>query len=485
MRPDQDVKTSGQTAPWSPVLPTLTSRGVVAGVEVILYLVIVIMVAIVEYYVAGPITDFGLSNWWIGFVVYAAWTGWNWAGAQGPVGSYVDHFIADAAGRPACFSCIAVRQFTRFGILFGIPFLILDSNVWLSVALMVTTGFVIAAMPDRRAPWDLIAGTTITQSLAGEASVELPVLTKPSDLQLSGQRVAENRRAKRLLQLAGFSSVIISAYIIRVIFGEAWEFVAASDFEWGLLRDIGWFPRRNKFDLSTLFVGTLWITGIAMLVAGPVGLGVAIYLSEYASPRLRGVVKPAIETLASIPSVVLGFFAISFISPTVLQPVGGSLGIDFGIFSLISAGIAVGILTVPIVASISEDAMRAVPRELREASYGLGARPVTTALRVVFPAAISGISAAFIVGISRAIGETMVVFIAAGGSGGAIFEANPTEPGQTITAAMASLGAGTDSVAGSGIAFQSLYFLGALLFLVTLILNVLSDAIVRRFRQEY
>ena len=113
---------------------------------------------------------------------------------------------------------------------------------------------------------------------------------------------------------------------------EAWEFVAAEEFDWALLRDIGWFPRRNKFDLSTLFVGTLWITGIAMLVAGPVGLGVAIYLSEYASPRVRNIVKPAIETLASIPSVVLGFFAISFISPRVLQSVGGSLGIDFGIF---------------------------------------------------------------------------------------------------------------------------------------------------------
>ena len=129
--------------------------------------------------------------------------------------------------------------------------------------------------------------------------------------------------------------------------------------------------------------------------------------------------------------------------------------------------------------------MRAVPTELREASYGLGARKATTSLRVVFPAAISGISAALIVGVSRAIGETMVVFIAAGGSGGALFESDPTEPGQTLTAAMASVGAGTDSVAGSGIAFQSLYFLGALLFLATLLLNVASDFIVRRFRQVY
>jgi phosphate transport system permease protein len=230
-----------------------------------------------------------------------------------------------------------------------------------------------------------------------------------------------------------------------------------------------------------LFVGTLWITGIAMLVAGPIGLGVAIYLSEYASPASRRILKPLIETLASIPSVVIGFFAVSFISPQVLQPLFSSIGI----FSLLAAGLGVGVLTVPIIASISEDAMRAVPSELREASYGLGSRPVTTALRVVFPSALSGITAAFIVGVSRAIGETMVVFIAAGGSGGAIFESDPTKPGQAITAAMASLGAGTDSVAGSGIAFQSLYFLGALLFVTTLILNLLSDLIVRRFRQAY
>ncbi|MCP3939120.1 MAG: phosphate ABC transporter permease subunit PstC, partial [Actinomycetia bacterium] len=349
----------------------------------------------------------------------------------------------------------------------------------------VATGVAISLLPDRRAPWDLMAGTVVTRSLAGEATQSLPELTSPSDLRLGPQRVGENRRARRMLQIASLSSVLVSGLIVWNIFSEAWQFVSAAEFSWTLLTDIGWFPRRDKFDLSTLFVGTLWITGIAMLVAGPIGIGVAIYLSEYATPKLRGIVKPAIETLAGIPSVVLGFFAISFISPSLLGPIGKLVGVEIGIFSLLSAGIAVGVLTVPIVASISEDAMRAVPRDLREASYGLGARRATTALRVVFPAALSGISAAFIVGVSRAIGETMVVFIAAGGSGGAIFEADPTEPGQTITAAMASLGAGTDSVAGSGIAFQSLYFLGALLFIITLVLNVLSGIIVRRFRQVY
>ena len=337
------------------------------------------------------------------------------------------------------------------------------------------------ALPERRAPWDHLAATKVISGFPTATKLELKPISSPADLRLDGKRLTDERRARKLLLGAGLFSVAASGLIVWAIFSEAAEFVFADEFSWDILTGIGWFPRRGVFDLSTLFVGTLWITGIAMLVAGPVGLGVAIYLSEYASPRVRNYLKPMIETLASIPSVVVGLFAISFISPKILQPLFG----DIGIFSLLAAGLGVGVLTVPIVASISEDAMRAVPQELREASYGLGSRRVTTALRVVFPAALSGISAAFIVGVSRAIGETMVVFIAAGGSGGAVFETDPTEPGQAVTAAMASLGAGTDSVAGSGIAFQSLYFLGALLFILTLVLNVISDRVVRRFRQVY
>ena len=455
------------------------------AVEGLLYLLIVMVVAIVEFYAAGPFSDFSLSNWWIGFIIMAAWQGWHWAGSQTPVGSYIDHYIADEQGSPADFWTIAVRQLTRFGFLYALPILAFSANITMMFALFVVAGIYLVAVPGGRAPWDLFAGTYLTESLAIERSEALGEITKPADFRLGRQRVAENARARRLMLLAGLSSVFISILIVWSIFSEAWQFVASDEFEWTLLTDIGWFPRRNLFDLSTLLVGTLWITGIAILVAGPVGLGVAIYLSEYAKPKVRTIVKPIIETLASIPSVVLGFFAIAFISPDILKPLGGLFGVDFGIFSLLSAGVGVGILSVPIVASIAEASMRAVPRELREASYGLGARKATTALRVVFPAALSGISAAIIVAVSRAIGETMVVFIAAGGSGGAIFEANPSEPGQTITAAMASLGAGTDSVAGSGIAFQSLYFLGALLFVMTLLLNVFSDAIVRRFRQVY
>jgi phosphate transport system permease protein len=247
---------------------------------------------------------------------------------------------------------------------------------------------------------------------------------------------------------------------------------------WG----IGWFPRRGNFDIRTVFVGTLLVAGIAMLVATPLGLGAAMYLSEYARPRVRKVLKPILEILAGIPSVVLGYFALRFITPELLKSIFGN---ELAAFNMLAAGIGVGILTVPLVASIAEDSMRAVPRSLREASYGLGASRMLTSVRVVFPAAVSGIVAALIIGLSRAIGETMVVAIASGATGGALFGLNVLQPGQTMTAAMASLAIGSDQVRGDDYAFQSLFFLGLLLFLVTLVLNVLSERFVRRVRQRY
>ena len=460
--------------------PTLSSRAIGFGLELVLFLAVALAVYVVEYFISGPVTDFGPSNFWIAFVIVALWNAWLFAGSQSVQGAVVGHHMAVHA-RPAPVLTIIVRQLARFGVLYGVPLLAFDGNVGLMLVIAGLAGAFIALAPDGRAPWDLLAGTAVTSGFPSEAKLELKPILSVHDLQLEGKRRTDERRARQLLLGAGLFSVLASVLIIWSIFSEAAEFIFADEFEWSSLSAQGWFPRRGDFDLATLFVGTLWITGIAMAVAGPVGLGVAIYLSEYATPRVRRYLKPAVETLASIPSVVVGLFAISFISPNILQP----LSDDIGIFSLLAAGIGVGVLTVPIVASISEDAMRAVPQELREASYGLGSRRVTTALRVVFPAAISGISAAFIVAISRAIGETMVVFIAAGGSGGSIYQADPTQPGQAITAAMASLGAGTDSVAGFGLAFQSLYFLGALLFILTLLLNVLSDRIVRRFRQVY
>lgn len=278
---------------------------------------------------------------------------------------------------------------------------------------------------------------------------------------------------------ASIVSVAISAGIVLSLIFEAISFVSSIQLS-QLVAD-GWFPRRGMFSLGTVTAGTLIITLIAMALAAPVGLASAVFLSEYASTRVRRVVKPVLEILAGVPSVVLGFFALTWISPHVVQ----ALFSEAKAFSLLAAGLGVGILTIPLVASISEDAMRAVPLSLREASYGLGARRVTTSLRVVVPAAISGIVAALILAISRAIGETMVVAVAAGASGGSLFTLDPIGPGQTLTGAMASLATGSDNVTGNSSAFLSLYFLGFVLFAMTLGLNVLGDIFVRRTRQQY
>jgi phosphate transport system permease protein len=279
---------------------------------------------------------------------------------------------------------------------------------------------------------------------------------------------------------AAATSIVITVAIVLALVGEAWTFISNVDLSslWG----IGWFPRRGNFDIRTVFVGTLLVAGIAMLVATPLGLGAAMYLSEYARPRVRKILKPMLEILAGIPSVVLGYFALRFITPELLKSIFGN---ELAAFNMLAAGIGVGILTVPLVASIAEDSMRAVPRSLREASYGLGASRMLTSVRVVFPAAVSGIVAALIIGLSRAIGETMVVAIASGATGGALFGLNVLQPGQTMTAAMASLAIGSDQVRGDDYAFQSLFFLGLLLFLVTLVLNILSERFVRRVRQRY
>ncbi len=283
-----------------------------------------------------------------------------------------------------------------------------------------------------------------------------------------------------LFALAAVTTFSITLLILYVLFADAWRFFW--HVEKGKLWDIGWFPRRGMFDVRTLFVGTLIVSGIAMLIAVPLGLGSAVYLSEFANPRLRKILKPIVEILAGIPSVVLGYFAISFINPDIVTKVVGGAN---KAFNFAAAGIAVGILTIPIVASVAEDALRAVPMSLREASFGLGARRVTTTFRVVLPAGISGVIAALILGVSRAIGETMVVAIAAGAVGGGLFSVDPFQPGQTMTAAMAALGFGSDQIAGSGLAFQSLFFLGFLLFVLTLLLNVLGDRLVRKVREEY
>jgi phosphate transport system permease protein len=233
-------------------------------------------------------------------------------------------------------------------------------------------------------------------------------------------------------------------------------------------------------------MGSVLVTGVAMVVAIPLGLGGAFYLAEYARPHTRRILKPVLEVLAGIPSIVIGFFAVAWIGPNIVQ----NLWSNADAFSIAAAGIGVGFLVTPLVASVSEDAMRAVPNSLREASYGMGAKKATTVLRVVFPAAISGVVAAIILAASRALGETMVVLLAAGAFGEADYTTNVTDVGLTFTAAMASLATGTDQVAGgggqgAGQAFNSLFFLGLLLFIVTLLLNLVGDFFVRRIREQY
>ncbi len=296
----------------------------------------------------------------------------------------------------------------------------------------------------------------------------------------SSRRHLNESAVKAVMAVAATVSLAISALIVFSLVREAWVFI--TEVEWSTVWGSSWAPRLGRYDLKTLVVGSLLVTIIAMAVSGPIGLGAAIYLSEYASVRVRKVLKPTLEILAGIPSVVLGFFALQWISPNVIQ----RLFDGTSQFNLAAAGLGVGILTIPLMSSIAEDALKAVPNSLREASAGLGARKVTTTIQVILPAAVSGLVAAFIVTVSRAIGETMVVFIAAGGGGNnAQFTLSPLDSGSTMTAAMAAQASGTDSVVGEALTFQSLFFVGLVLFVITLSLNIVADRFVRRVRTRY
>ena len=303
--------------------------------------------------------------------------------------------------------------------------------------------------------------------------------TAAIDLSGDQKRKRRERRVRLVFQAAAVFSVLVSAAIVLSLFGKALGFLL--EIELSQLWADGWFPRRGRFDLRTIVWHTIVVSVIAMLVATPLGLGAAMYLSEYARPRERRVLKPVLEILAGIPSVVLGFFALKFITPNLLTTIFPGTQQS----NLLAAGIGVGILIIPLVASVSEDAMRAVPAALREASYGLGAQKWRTSLSVVFPAALSGIVASLILGFSRAIGETMVVAIAAGATGGSLLQLNPLNGGQTMTGAMASLAIGSDQVVGEAGTFDSLFFVGLLLFFMTLALNIASERFVKRFRQRY
>jgi phosphate transport system permease protein len=302
-----------------------------------------------------------------------------------------------------------------------------------------------------------------------------------ADLRGDPKRRRREQVMQRLMQSAALLSILVSVLILFVLLRGAINFMRAIDWDLGMLTDTGWFPRRERFDLRTIVVGSIVIGSVAMLVAVPFGLGAAIYLSEYAPARVRRIVKPVIEVLAGIPSVVVGYFALKFIAPDVVsrlfdpeQP-----------RNMMVAGLGIGILVIPIMASVSEDALRAVPPSLREASYGIGARKVSTTLRVVVPAAVSGLVAAFVIATSRAIGETMVATMAGGYDGSGPYNGlSPLNPGLTMTGAMTNAAGGTDQVK-SGAAFEVLFFVGLLLFFITVLLNLIGDRFVHRVRQKY
>ncbi|HET9311706.1 MAG TPA: phosphate ABC transporter permease subunit PstC [Actinomycetota bacterium] len=316
----------------------------------------------------------------------------------------------------------------------------------------------------------------------------MATMTGDHGLTIRGLRGSPRRRRKEgvirgiLIAAAGIS-LVVSVGIVVALIGKAITFLTSVDL--GQLWTEGWRPRSGQFDVPTIFIGTIEVSLIAMVIATPLGLGAAMYLSEYANPKTRRRLKPILETLAGIPSVVLGYFALTVINPYVVQ----DLFRVTSTFTITAAGIGVGILTIPLVASVAEDAMYAVPNALREGAYGIGARRHTVTTKVVFPAAVSGIVAALILGFSRALGETMVVAIAAGATGSATRHLNPFEPGQTMTGAISSLAIGSDSVksasSGGVNPFDSLFFVGLFLFLLTFILNTISERFVRRVRRDY
>ncbi len=239
-----------------------------------------------------------------------------------------------------------------------------------------------------------------------------------------------------------------------------------------------WQPAVGQFGIWPLVTATLLTSTIAMAVALPLGLAVAIYLSEYASARARNTLKPIMEVLAGIPTVVYGYFALTFMTP-LLRSIFGPNVVE--VYNTASAGLVMGILILPLISSMSEDALSAVPRSLREAAYGLGATRLEVALKVVVPAALSGLAAAVIVGVSRAIGETMIVAIAAGA--GPNFTLNPFKAAETMTGHIVRISGGDLSY--DSLDYDSLFAIGLLLFLMTLVLNLISQRIVRRYREVY
>ncbi len=296
---------------------------------------------------------------------------------------------------------------------------------------------------------------------------------------LTRQRRFGETMIQGFLFLCGAISILTTAGIVFVLGRESLLFFTSGEVSiLEFFSGTRWQPAIGQFGIWPLVTATLTVSGIAMLVALPIGLAVAIYLSEYASARARSILKPILEVLAGVPTVVYGYFALTFMTP-LLRSIFGDNVVE--IYNTASAGIVIGILVIPLVSSMSEDALSAVPGSLRQAAYALGATKLETAVRVVLPAALSGITAACIVAISRAVGETMIVAIAAGA--GPKFTFNPFKAAETMTGHIVRISGG--DLSDYTIDYNSLFAIGLLLFLITLGLNILSQQIVRRFREVY
>ena len=281
-----------------------------------------------------------------------------------------------------------------------------------------------------------------------------------------------------LLFIAGILSIFVTLAIVYELGKEALLFFSDPDVT--LAKFFGgteWSPGIGKYGIWPLVTSTLTTSFIAMLVSLPLGLATALFLSEYASPKARATLKPILEILAGIPTVVYGYFALLFMTP-ILRAIFGD---QVSVYNMASAGIVMGIMILPLISSMSEDALSAVPRSLREAAYAMGATKYETSLQVVLPAALSGIGAAVIIGISRAVGETMIVAIAAGA--GPNFTINPFQAAETMTGHIARISGGDLSY--NSIDYNSLFAIALMLFLLTLVLNLISQWIVSRFRERY
>jgi phosphate transport system permease protein len=281
------------------------------------------------------------------------------------------------------------------------------------------------------------------------------------------------------LFLTAAISILVTAGIVIELVKESWLFFGDPEVSvWEFFTTTRWQPMLGNFGIWPLLSATLMTSTIAMLVAFPLGLMVAIYLSEYASESVRGVLKPILEVLAGIPTVVYGYFAVTFMTP-LLQSIFGNDIVD--VYNTASAGIVMGILILPLVSSMTEDALSAVPRSLRMAAFALGSTKMETSMQIVVPAAFSGIAAAFIVALSRAIGETMIVALAAGA--GPNFTWNPFEGAETLTGYIVRISGG--DISYNSVDYNSIFSLGLILFVVTLTLNFISRRIVEKYREVY